>query len=142
MKYFINYSRDWCKKILLSQKFAFTKKSTIFTQSSRDLVKITNSRVGKNAWISACLSKNCGFLLLANFWVSNFFASVSICLIFFQTRYSRHWCIMFVTHIWLGFVFVVTIHTKPKSKNIDSDFFSINLLRCQRGLTSIGNCGT
>ena len=49
------------KKIRLAQNFAIAEKSTIFWQSLWNLVKMISSRVGKNAWISAWLDKNCGF---------------------------------------------------------------------------------
>ena len=56
---FLVASRDRCKKLLLAQKWAFIEKSTIFTQSLWNSVKIANSWVDKIALISTWLSQNC-----------------------------------------------------------------------------------
>ena len=45
----------------LGQKYAFIKKSTIFTQSLRNLVKIRYSWVAYLPQVSQWLGKNCGF---------------------------------------------------------------------------------
>ena len=54
-------SRDWCKKIRLAQSFAITQQSTISFQSLWNLLKIFSSWVGKVAWRSVWLDKNCEF---------------------------------------------------------------------------------
>ena len=58
-----NSSRECCKKKWTGQKLGYLKKTTISIQLLWNLLKMTNSWVGKIAWILALLCKNCGFFI-------------------------------------------------------------------------------
>ena len=80
-KFFLNFRRETVRANLqLGSKFIYNKKSIIFAQLSWKSVKISNSWVHNNAWISAWLHQKWGFL-----WVTCFKAQSQICSLLVQS---------------------------------------------------------
>ena len=83
----------------LSQKYAFIKKSTIFTQSLRNLVKIRYSWVAYLPQVSQWLGKNCGFFNKSIFLAQSGFSVA--CLYISVRKYCKEGVDYgFISSIW------------------------------------------